>query len=64
MKSLAELEEESVYNQFVDDAVARTRQSAGVATAQQGFGGNTGVEGREGDVAMNVDVWFANARWN
>ena len=63
MKSLAELEDEEVFNLFVASALARTRESAGVSVSQEGFGGNTGVEGREGEGVPSVDSWFDNARW-
>jgi len=63
MRSLAELENTEVFEQFVEDAVKRTRERAGVATAEPDFGGNSGVKGRDGETEANVDAWFASARW-
>ncbi len=63
MKSLAELENVAVFDQFVGEAVEHTRLVAGIATAEQGFGGNNGVEGRDGQSDANVDAWFENGRW-
>ena len=64
MQSLAELEDENTFQRFADEAVALTREKAGVATAQHGFGGNSGAQGGDDDRSANVDAWFSGARWS
>jgi hypothetical protein len=41
-----------------------TRQVAGNATSEAGFGINSGVLGRDGETDKNIDAWFDNAAWS
>ncbi|MBF0375115.1 MAG: hypothetical protein HQL39_17070 [Alphaproteobacteria bacterium] len=63
MRSLLELEDQAVFDAFVEKSVTLTRQRAGVAAAEKGFGGNSGVVDKDGDEGVNVDAWFAAAGW-
>jgi hypothetical protein len=62
MKSLAELEDETVLAAFLDSAIELTKQKAGFATATKELGENDGLAGGSDD-ENGVDAWFANAKW-
>jgi hypothetical protein len=64
MKTLAELQDPAVLEAFTKEAIDLTRQAAGNATAEKGFGKNYGVLGRDGEASQNVDAWFENAAWS
>jgi hypothetical protein len=63
MKNLTDLESPDVLEAFLEESVVKARQMAGIATAEKGFGGNSGVPESSGNKDTNVDAWFAEAGW-